>query len=128
MSDVEVQTGKEAAQDNQAITKKLNTSIDKATTEAAKVREAQTKDLPADAGPKSFKESFNVTDATLGQNDTHGELVKEAQAQSLGLDKDGKDVVTVTPTPSQNQNNLKHPESQDFTDPMRAQNYLGQPI
>lgn len=128
MADVDVKTGKEAAQDNQAVTKKLNSSIDKATSEAAKIREADTKDLPAGAGPKAFKESFNVTDATLGADEKHGELVKEAQSQSLGLDKDGNDVVTVTPTPSQNQNNLKHPESQDFTDPMRAQNYLGQPI
>lgn len=116
-----VKSADEAQKEAQKVTKESNSQIEAAAKKAATIRERQLKDVPEDAGPKSFKESFNTTDAVLGADEQHAKTIKEAQSQSLD---DTFQVVT----PSLNQNNLKHPEEDAYTDPHMSKNYQGQPI
>jgi len=114
--------GKEDAKHVEAI----NSSVDSATQKVA--------DQGGDQG--TANQRFVAVDAVLGQDEKHGDLVRTAQAATMGEEYDPKndpESASYEPTPeapvrSLNQNNLKHPASEEYADPYMSKNYLGQPI
>lgn len=111
----------QAASEAKSTVEATNTDVEKATAEAAKR-------VPG-------KERFVTVDAVLA-NDEHYANIREAQAQTNGIDYDPKTdpenveyvAPEVAPVASLNQNNLKHPASDEYVDPHMSKNYLGQPL
>lgn len=109
------------ASENQDLVQATNKDVDKAGDEAATRLQGQS------------TESFNITDAVLGEDEQHGINVKKAQAASFGEEYDPSsdpenNPTPITPVQSQNQNNLRHPEDTTQVSPHAARNYLGQVI
>ena len=121
--DTKVQSAAEYGKESAKDVKKINDDVEEASKIAAKNLEGKT------------KEPFNLTDSALDQTDHYKDL-REVQARSLGFEYDEKndpelhpEVNTLeVPTPSSSQNNLKHPDTPEYTDPHMSKNYLGQPI
>lgn len=124
MADQKVVAPKEVTEDATKEVKQSNQEVEKAGAEAAKRLDKSDNRN----GQGAVKERFNVTDAVLGEDEQHGETVKEAQARTNGTEYKKEEPVEVTPAPSQNQNNLKHPEDKVANDPHASRNYLGQLI
>ena len=117
----EVVSPTEQAEQNKELVAATNSGVDKAGQEAANRLEGQR------------AESFNITDAVLGEDEQHGINVKKAQAATFGEEYDPKtdpelNPAPITPAASQNQNNLRHPEDTAHVSPHAARNYLGQVI
>lgn len=116
-----VVSASDKAKDNANLVETTNKDVEQAADEAATRLKGQR------------RESFNVTDSVLGEDEEHGVNVKRAQAASFGEEYDPKSdpeavIIEITPVASQNQNNLKHPSASEFTDPHAAKTYLGHPL